>query len=69
MNELNNSCSSKKAEELDELKKETIKLSNRMREMEFILSEYFIDTKYLDQLHSRKKLALSPIENPESHFD
>lgn len=43
----------------------TTELSTRVEELELILSEYFINTGYLDQLRSRKGTILSPsaVEN------
>ncbi|KAI7895870.1 uncharacterized protein EV154DRAFT_412559 [Mucor mucedo] len=37
----------------------TTELSNRVEELEIILSEYFINTAYLDQLRARKSSILS----------
>jgi hypothetical protein len=47
-------------ERSNELDARTTELSNRIEELEIILSEYFINTAYLDQLRSRKNTTLSP---------
>lgn len=59
---------SQENEEIIKLRKETAMLSTRMKEMEVILSEYFIDTKYLDHLRFKKK-ALSSSNDPELLFN
>lgn len=55
------------SDEVNKLKKKTLVLTQRMEEMEFMLSEYFINTRYLDQLRYRRKL--STLEDPEVIFD
>ncbi len=46
----------------------TIELMNRVEELEIILSEYFINTDYLDELRSRRN-ALSPAGETLKHLE
>jgi hypothetical protein len=48
------------------LEARSTELSNRVEELEVILSEYFINTAYLDQLRSRKKAKLIPDSDKDS---
>jgi hypothetical protein len=48
------------------LESRSMELSNRVEELEVILSEYFINTVYLDQLRSRKKAKLIPASDKDS---
>ncbi|KAG2195410.1 hypothetical protein INT47_002849 [Mucor saturninus] len=60
-------ASQQESDEVNKLKKEILVLSQRMEELEFMLSEYFINTKYLDQLRSRRKS--STLEDTEVMVD
>lgn len=46
---------SQDSKELAELRKETAMLASELKELKIALSGYYIDTKYLDQLHFKKK--------------
>lgn len=49
------------------LEARTTELSNRVEELEIILSEYFINTTYLDQLRVRRNATIaSPSDLPET---
>ncbi|KAI7887985.1 uncharacterized protein EV154DRAFT_519251 [Mucor mucedo] len=60
-------ASQQESDEVNKLKRETLVLSQRMEELEFMLSEYFINTKYLDQLRNRK--TTSTLGDPEVMVD
>lgn len=47
------------------LETRTTELANRVEELEIILSEYFINTAYLDQLRVRRNVTISPSDLPE----
>lgn len=47
------------------LETRTTELANRVEELEIILSEYFINTAYLDQLRVRRNATVSPSDLPE----
>ncbi|KAI8083889.1 hypothetical protein BDF21DRAFT_416833 [Thamnidium elegans] len=47
------------------LETRTSELANRVEELEIILSEYFINTAYLDQLRVRRNATVTPSDLPE----
>lgn len=51
----------------NQLEARTTELSNRVEELEIILSEYFINTAYLDELRARKNIMLSSPTKPETY--
>ncbi|KAI7887984.1 uncharacterized protein EV154DRAFT_325961 [Mucor mucedo] len=64
----NNIKENQDSKELIKLRKETAMLATEMKELKIILSEYFIDTKYMDQLRFKKK-PTSSSDDPELIFN
>ncbi|KAG2201017.1 hypothetical protein INT47_006561 [Mucor saturninus] len=52
-------------QQADPWEERTTELSNRVEELEIILSEYFINTAYLDQLRARKSSILSNVHKQQ----